>query len=89
METKHTKGEWILNEKSSEIVSSNDCSKNGGIDVIANCYCGFDYESTMDECKANAKLIAASPELLEALNESYEFIKILMKQLPMEMQNMN
>lgn len=39
---KITEGEWILNESSCEIVSENDCSKNGGIDIIAKCYVGFD-----------------------------------------------
>lgn len=64
---KHTKGEWILNEERSEIVSENDCTRNVGIDIIAKCFVGFNYESTMEECKANAKLIASAPELLEAL----------------------
>ena len=43
--TKYTKGEWILNESKSQIVSENDCAKNGGIDIIAQCYTGFNYEN--------------------------------------------
>ena len=41
METKFTKGEWILNTAMNEIVSENDCRKNSGIDLIAQCFCGF------------------------------------------------
>lgn len=67
METKFTKGEWILNRANIEIVSENDCSKNGGIDIIAQCFCGFDADNTSDEAIANAKLIAAAPKLFDAL----------------------
>ena len=75
METKFTKGKWILNRANIEIVSENDCSKNGGIDIIAQCFCGFDADNTSDEAIANAKLIAAAPELLDALVDLVRFCK--------------
>ena len=67
MEAKFTKGQWMLNRAMNEIVSENDCTKNGGIDIIAQCFCGFDYDSTKPEAEANAKLIAAAPVMYEAL----------------------
>ncbi len=69
MKHNFTKNEWILNEERSEIISSNNCSKNGGIDIIAQCFCGFNHISTIQEAKANAKLIASAPDLLYALQE--------------------
>ena len=66
MEAKFTKGQWMLNRAMNEIVSENDCTKNGGIDIIAQCFCGFDYDSTKPEAEANAKLIAAAPDLYNA-----------------------
>lgn len=84
MEQKFTKGEWILNEDKSEIVSSNDCSKNGGIDIIAQCYCGFNHISTIIEAKANAKLIASAPKLLLACQNALKDIQKLNKQLIQE-----
>ena len=68
METKFTKGEWILNKDRCEIVSENDWRINGGIDIIAQCYTGFNLDGTSEECLANAKLIAAAPEMFEELD---------------------
>lgn len=70
LEPKFTKGEWILNEKSCEVVSENDCSKNGGIDIITRCYCGFNV-NTIEEAMANAKLISAAPDMFNALKDLY------------------
>ena len=61
---KHTKGKWQLNEAT--IINPSSDSKKGDITTIAQCYAGFNYETTTEECLANAKLMSASPELLEA-----------------------
>jgi hypothetical protein len=65
METKHTKGEWEVANQSEQKKWFNISSPSG---IIARSFYGelepivYDYEA-----KANAKLIAASPYLLEAL----------------------
>ena len=69
MEKKFTKGKWICNEKKAEVISEHDCSNNGGIDIIAQCYCGFNVENTTHEAMANAVLISAAPDMLTALND--------------------
>jgi len=67
MEIKHTKGEWFVHEKQptagSQFVSFGDFK--GGVEVWAH----HGDTSTMYECIANAKLIAAAPDLLDALND--------------------
>ena len=55
--SKHTESPWIY--------SHNTVSGGNGSETVAEVY-GFD----TTEKKANAKLIAAAPELLEALNEA-------------------
>jgi len=57
METKHTQGEWFVNPRSSRNVRC-------GSKTIANCSQGQNGEN---EEIANAKLIAAAPKMLEAL----------------------
>ena len=65
MGTKHTPGEWTQ----SKFANGNIVSKETGR-LVANC---MGYSTNMDngehikESLANAKLIAAAPELLEAL----------------------
>jgi hypothetical protein len=68
---KHTKGEWSIDEYTpSDIKNSNE-------ELIAKAY-GF-YEkgkyTYTDECLANAKLIAAAPDLLEVLIKLKEWEK--------------
>ena len=59
MGTKHTQGEWFINPRSSRNVRC-------GSKTIANCSQGQNGENEEEEI-ANAKLIAAAPELLDAL----------------------
>jgi len=59
METKHTKGEWYVNPRASLNVKC-------GEKTIASCSSSQSGEN-LEEEQANAKLIAAAPELLEAL----------------------
>lgn len=67
METKHTTGEWLIHEKAAGNVIQKDTGR-----VVANCRA---YTSNVnphlvdEENMANAKLIAAAPDLLEALSE--------------------
>jgi hypothetical protein len=59
MKTKHTKGEWEVNSQGNLVVS--------GKKWISDLFIyGFEYIS-QDERKANAKLIAASPLMLNTL----------------------
>lgn len=64
MDRKHTKGEWFANNCTVTIPNR----RNN--DVIARCFCeNTEDQVTQDilEMQANAKLIAAAPEILEAL----------------------
>lgn len=68
---KGTKGEWILDHSAftpnKEGVFANWIGvKNNNGNTLAEAK-GFHYSIPDNECEANAKLIAAAPELLEAL----------------------
>jgi hypothetical protein len=65
MDTKHTPGPWIYdpNDRQDLLV------KKGSIIV---CEVMDNRAFTLQQCQANALLIATSPELLEALNELLE-----------------
>ena len=73
MENKFTKGNWNISDDTSEcyLVKSDD----GGL--IAFVYDGdIDDEAIhMDVVQANAKLIAAAPELLEALTNILKIVE--------------
>lgn len=64
MKTKHTPGPWYYRpeEPSVEAEHNND---TGFFLTVADC--GESRTMSVDEQKANARLIAAAPELLEAL----------------------
>lgn len=72
METKHTVGNWKINNEFAKITknskanwySINDENDRTIVEVKGNHYGVND-----NECFANAKLIAAAPELLESLIE--------------------
>lgn len=59
MKAKHTKGKWFVNPRSTRNVRCGD-------NTIANCSQGQDGDNEEEEI-ANAKLIAAAPDLLDAL----------------------
>ena len=59
---KGTKGEWVAWEHTPNTFA---IKPNGSRTELARVYAGGDVE--VDEMKANAKLIAAAPEMLEAL----------------------
>lgn len=73
MKTKHTKGTWAVQE--------NTVLKDGSYVIKSgNTLIGFASDSdtlSKDETEANAKLIAAAPELLEALKRANATMKLL------------
>lgn len=79
MKTKHTQGEWIMdikgwinsNPQSIHIQLNSENHFSGKSIAKINIVCGGEYDSfnyDLEEANANAKLIAAAPDLLDALN---------------------
>ena len=73
MKTKHTQGKWIIKDVHSEeqkkgsLIYCKICNEDKTIG-FAGTYGGRYYQKiSKEETKANAKLIAAAPEMLEAL----------------------
>lgn len=80
--SKHTPGPWRSHTNGSDFfVTATDF--HGANGKVAKCYVAdvqkFRNESGEDECQANAKLIAAAPDMLEALkgilNSFHESVK--------------
>lgn len=64
---KHTPGPWRILEKSASIQDSKGDSIVSWVGIATS-----NFELKSEEYKANAKLIAAAPELLEALEVCYK-----------------
>lgn len=74
MEAQHTKGKWEAHDNLTS--STVFVPEMGGYKVIATCT--SDHNMMNDnEIKANAKLIAASPDMLLALQKAVEVIERL------------
>ncbi len=69
MEAKHTQGEWKLNHNSLQGSLSNYIITESGEKIcgISINYDGINNVQKFNEAEANAKLIVAAPEMLEAL----------------------
>ena len=61
MEKKFTEGEWIIDKKRDTVCIDIWCND----EVVATCWDDYD---CVDQLRANAKLIAAAPDLLNRLN---------------------
>lgn len=73
----HTKGPWELSHESPKIIMSGSFI-DGHQGYIVGSVTGNDnsgYFASEEEAKANARLIAAAPELLEALEIAVDKIK--------------
>ena len=67
-ETKHTPGPWCLSDESPMIIED-ECKVIVG---SASTYPNSGYFPGQKEAEANARLIAAAPELLEALEKALD-----------------
>ena len=61
MKKKFTEGEWIIDKKRDTVCIDILCND----EVVATCWDDYD---CVDQLRANAKLIAAAPDLLNRLN---------------------
>jgi len=79
----HTKGPWYASESfnihEQRIVADEETGQ-----TIAIVYGRGSYEERIDETRANAHLIAAAPELLEALKKAVSLIEGVASETPME-----
>ena len=75
MEAKFTKGNWVIEStkmKGTEIVVQTVVKTNLPIDGLKSPIICDIYGYMTEEGKSNAKLIAAAPDLLEAIIELYD-----------------
>ena len=67
----HTKGPWLIDEVEADLVEIRSGSQTGRVE-IASVQLGY-YAPIGDEQRANARLIAAAPEMLGALKGVIEY----------------
>ncbi len=82
MKTKHTPAPWT-------VANGNSVNKNGRLICIANSTKDVSTSTSLErsnESKANARLIASAPELLEALKDVAASRSLMMKQAPSEIE---
>ena len=70
--TQPTPGPWMINQETQEVYAEPD--PKGPSIVVADC-CNANAPDSDKEQEANARLIAAAPELLEALANALENIE--------------
>ncbi|MDO9345069.1 MAG: hypothetical protein Q7T99_16450 [Pseudomonas sp.] len=74
METKHTPGPWLIQDSTVYALNERRPPVNRFHASVDSGYDNCDKRISREEVNANAKLIAAAPDLLEAL-EAFERIK--------------
>ena len=74
MKTTHTAGEWTLNEQNREDMTIR-AGKNGFVIAEVTSTGVAHFLGNQSEAEANARLIAASPDLLEALQSCLNWAK--------------
>ena len=71
MEAKHTPGPWKLNTDGDTGMNDSGCILDSiGHVIVTDIYGTFKNGRTTGEAEANARLIAAAPEMLEALYQA-------------------
>ena len=69
MKKKFTEGKWVIDKKRDTVCIDILCND----EVVATCWDDYD---CVDQLRANAKLIAAAPDLLEACIKLAEHIEL-------------
>lgn len=92
-ETQHTPGPWFMgcstNLGGIQIITINPKTEepNGLIATINTQHTIEPGKDISDEVRANARLIAAAPELLEALNHALEVIQLAKQYFPKDIRH--
>lgn len=75
--TKHTPGPWIVSSHPTANTYNLEIKHNDNLVAVAACQTwGYGATATRLEAQANARLIAAAPELLEALRACEEELRL-------------
>lgn len=89
---KHTQGNWIATKKEFNYIIHSNQSNNGSLAIVGT---GLYNSNPLlhNEAEANARLMAAAPELLEALKNLLGIVRTLemdslIKTLPNEYRNL-
>lgn len=72
--TKHTQGPWTHDGAANIHLADSSGGILGDVPLFSLDFHSPLFESRPEQCKANAALIAAAPDLLEALKEALKFL---------------
>ena len=70
---KHTEGPWVINFEDANGLKNAVCHVESGIQTICRVSLPFPFDTNYDERDANARLIAAAPEMLDVLQAEEEW----------------
>ena len=83
MKAQHTPGPWKLNTDGDTGMNDSGCILDSiGHVIVTDIYGTYRNGRTTGEAEANARLIAAAPDLLAALTEAVDFIWDEMRENP-------